>query len=147
LLPRALIARGSVVRLVAFTAVLGLLGIGSPVGVAAQRAPAAPGGARPDKVDKVEPKLRADLAKGGQTTFWVVLREKANLRAAPTIQNRSARGQFVGNELQQTANRSQAALRGLLQKRGVTHQPYWVANTIRVTGDKALLDDLAASTR
>ena len=83
------------------------------------------------------------IAERGSTTFWVVLRDKADLRAAPSIENRTSRGEFVYGELRKTANRSQAGLRALLARRGAEYKPFWILNAIRVTGDQALLDVLA----
>src|SRR5215510_10593930 len=56
---------------------------------------------------KVEQKVLDQIADNGQTTFWAVLREKANLGRAQGIQNRNARGTFVVNELKKVANQSQ----------------------------------------
>ena len=91
----------------------------------------------------VEAKVLDQIAERGSTTFWVVLKDKADLRAAPAIENRTSRGEFVYGELRKTANRSQAGLRALLARRGADYKPFWILNAIRVTGDQALLDVLA----
>ena len=93
----------------------------------------------------VEAKVLDQIAERGSTTFWVVLRDKADLRAAPSIENRTSRGEFVYGELRKTANRSQAGLRALLARRGADYKPFWILNAIRVTGDQALLDVLAGA--
>ncbi|MBN1171382.1 MAG: S8 family serine peptidase [Micromonosporaceae bacterium] len=41
------------------------------------------------------------------------------------------------------AQRAQAGIRALLARRNVPFTPYWIANTIRVTGDKRLVAELA----
>ena len=84
------------------------------------------------------------IADRGSTTFWVVLEQKADLRPAASVQNSTSRGEFVYGELRKTADRSQAGLRALLARRGADYKPFWILNSIRVTGDQALLDELAA---
>ena len=84
------------------------------------------------------------LAAQGETTFWVILREKANLKPAYSMNNWEARGQFVYQRLQAVANSSQAGLRSLLQSRGVAHRPFWIANAIQVTAGKTMLQELQA---
>ena len=92
---------------------------------------------------KVDPRLLSAPSKDNQV-FWVVLREKANLQPAYGMSNWDARGRFVVAQLQATANRSQAGIRALLKSRGKQHQPFWIANAIKVTADRATLDELAA---
>ena len=85
---------------------------------------------------------QADRQKG-EATFWVIVREKANLAAAYGIQQRSVRGRFVYDQLTTVAAKSQAGLQALLRARGASFKPFWIANAIRVTGDRALIDELA----
>ncbi len=92
---------------------------------------------------QVEARVREQIAAQGETTFWVILREKADLSPAFGMPNWEARGRFVYNRLEAVANQSQARLRALLAGRGAPHQPFWVVNTIRVTGDQALLDEIS----
>jgi hypothetical protein len=92
---------------------------------------------------RVDAKVLDQVAERGSTTFWVVLKSKADLRPAPSIRNRTSRGEFVYGELRETADRSQAGLRALLARRGADYKPFWILNAIRVTGDEALLDELA----
>jgi subtilisin family serine protease len=56
----------------------------------------------------------------------------------------NARGLFVYNRLQAAANSSQAGIRSFLRSRGASHRPFWVLNSLLVTGDKALLEQLQA---
>src|SRR5215218_2822175 len=92
---------------------------------------------------RVDAKVLDQIAARGSTTFWVVLKDKADLRSAASIENRRSRGEFVYGELRKTAGRSQAGLRALLARRGADYKPFWILNAIRVTGDQALLDVLA----
>ena len=95
-------------------------------------------------MEKVEAKLLDEMAAKGEATFFVVLKQKADLRPAHGIGNRAERGVFVHQRLQAVAAQSQAALRRWLADRGVSHQAFWIVNAIRVTGDEALLSELAA---
>ncbi|NJD08707.1 MAG: hypothetical protein FIA97_19770 [Methylococcaceae bacterium] len=79
-----------------------------------------------------------------QVTFWVIFAEKPDLKPAMAIANRLARGQAVIGRLKNTAAVSQAAVRSLLASRGVSVRSFWIANTLRVTGDPALMQELAA---
>ena len=105
------------------------------------RASASPHEQSPARVDSL---VLQQLAAQNETTFWVVLREKADLSPAFAIRDWNARGLFVIQRLQAVANSSQAEIRGLLQSRGVEHRPFWIANTIRVTAGQAILQELRA---
>jgi subtilisin family serine protease len=93
---------------------------------------------------RIEPLLIEQFAAQKEVTYWVVLREKANLRPAYAMQNWEARGRFVYERLKAVALSSQAKLRAKLQSKGVAHQPFWIINAIKVTSDKATLQDMAA---
>ncbi|MCG6963696.1 MAG: S8 family serine peptidase, partial [Acidobacteria bacterium] len=53
------------------------------------------------------------------------------------------RGTYVFDTLLSTAQRSQAPLRGWLDKHGVWYRPYYIVNAILVRGDRALVETLA----
>jgi hypothetical protein len=89
--------------------------------------------------DKVDPTVSAAFDAQEEATFWVVLRDRANLRPAATMRSDDARGRFVVDELHGVADRSQGGLRGLLRSRKATFTPFWIANAIRVTGDRTLM--------
>jgi subtilisin family serine protease len=94
---------------------------------------------------RVEPEVIDDiLAGGGEATFFVLLAEKADLGRASRIAGRDARGKHVVDQLQRTAERSQAPLRAFLRSRDVAFQPYWAVNAIRVTGGLDLVRQLSA---
>lgn len=78
-----------------------------------------------------------------ETTFWVVMRQHTNLQAAFTVKDWGQRGRLVVNRLQATANSSQAEVLNLLQRRGARHQSFWLVNAIKVTGNAALVKELA----
>ncbi|MFG3701916.1 S8 family serine peptidase [Micromonospora sp. NPDC047620] len=100
--------------------------------------------AAPTRTASVEPALHTTLAADGTATFWVYLRDRADLSGAARITDRAAQGRFVYERLTGTARASQAGLVAMLKAAGASHQPYWIANTVRVTGDAALLKRIAA---
>src|SRR3989442_6334324 len=104
--------------------------------LAAASSAADPGGG---SSGKVEPKVEQEIKAKGKATFWVVLREQADTSAAPTIQDRTARGRFVYDRLKSVADQSQSGLRGLLQRRGVSYKPFFIANVIEVTASESVL--------
>ncbi len=106
-----------------------------------------PVGAAPpagNSLSKVEKKVLDQLAAAKETTFWVVLKDQADLSAAGKTRDWNARGQLVVDKLRATADTSQAGLRGLLQSRSVKFEAFWVVNTIRVTAGQSLLNEIAA---
>ncbi len=94
--------------------------------------------------DKVEPVVLQQLQSSGQTDFLIEMVDKADLTRAASLGSKEAKGRFVLAALQRTAASSQHELRGLLDRRGVTYQPFYIANAILVRGgNRALLDELA----
>src|SRR4030095_8831764 len=87
------------------------------------RASASPHEQSPARVDAL---VLQQLAAQNETTFWVILREKADLSPAFGMRDWNARGLFVFQRLQAVANSSQAEIRALLQSRGVEHRPFWI---------------------
>ncbi|MFI7541545.1 S8 family serine peptidase [Actinoplanes sp. NPDC049599] len=85
---------------------------------------------------KLEPALRAQLADGGTGVFWVMLRDDPGARPA--------RGTAVFGDRTGQADRRQAGLRRYLRDRRVGFTPYWIVDTIRVTGDARLAAAVAA---
>jgi subtilisin family serine protease len=98
-----------------------------------------------DPLDKVEAGVLEDMSQSkGVATFWALMREKADLAPAFGIDDSDARGEFVYKQLTSTADRTQADLRAFLTRRGADFEPFWIANTIKITGDEALLREVAA---
>jgi hypothetical protein len=92
---------------------------------------------------KIEAGLLESVTAKGSATYWVVLREKADLTPAYGMRDLE-RGTYVYEELQRVADLSQAELRALLDSRGATYEPFWIVNALRVEGDAGLLLELAA---
>ena len=109
-------------------------------GAATHSAPAPAAGPTGKKVaQKVVDQVDAD----GKATFWVVLKEKADLSKVSKIGNWNERGRLVVDELQKTADDSQAGLRGFLKKAGAQYEPFWIVNAIEVTAGRGVLKNLA----
>jgi subtilisin family serine protease len=73
-----------------------------------------------------------------------VLHETADLAPAYSMRDWNARGQYVVAQLQATADRSQAGLRMLLERRGTSHQAFWIVNAIKLTADPATINEVAS---
>ena len=128
-----------VLRTVGRTAVV-LLALGA----LATYAGPSPAAAADDPADKIDLRVRDALAASGETTFWVVLHEEANLAPAYGLLNHSERGRFVYRKLNDVANRSQAGLRGMLHAHVTAFKAFWIVNAVRVTGAEALALEIAA---
>ncbi len=86
------------------------------------------------------PAPRARTAGVGDTqTVWLMLRDQADLAPARGMRDWRARGQMVFDQLTSTAARAQEPLRALLRSHGVSHQPFWIVNAIKVTAPPALI--------
>ncbi|HET8648374.1 MAG TPA: S8 family serine peptidase, partial [Vicinamibacteria bacterium] len=99
--------------------------------------------AAPEWQAKVDPWVLSTAAASGSAEFLVFLAEQADLRGADLLVTKEARGRFVFERLRATASATQGPLLDLLQARGVEHQPFWVANMVKVTGDLGLVEELA----
>ena len=94
--------------------------------------------------EKISPFVERALAAEGQAQFFVVLNAKADLRPARTLATKAEKGTFVYQSLYGVAQSSQAPLRALLDARGVSYQSFYIVNALLVTGDAALMKELAA---
>lgn len=101
-------------------------------------------GTKANPLAKVERRVLDQLAAKGAATFYVVLRERADLGRAEQVRRHGERTAYVYRQLNDVAQRSQARLRGLLKAAKVDYEPFWIANTVRVTAGSALLGRIAA---
>ena len=100
------------------------------------------GSATPRGKASVDPRVVQQLAARGQATFWVVLREQADLSPARSMRP-SPRGRYVYDALTTTANRTQRSLKVYLERNHVPYKSFWILNSIQVTGDAGLLRTMA----
>ncbi|MFD0421009.1 S8 family serine peptidase [Streptomyces parvus] len=95
------------------------------------------------------PSVRVDAALldavdgGGEASFFVVLKNRADLSAARGKRAHAARTKSAFTELRAEADSSQRALNAFLDRKKVGHQNFWIANAVKVTGDEALVKELA----
>jgi len=128
------------VQLVVTLAVL--LAAGQASGAPLERGSAAAPKAKP--LDKVERRVLDQTAAKGAATFFVVLRDRADLAPAAKLSRHSDRTAAVYQRLRANADRSQARLRQLLRASKVDYKPFWIANAVRVTAGPKLLEKIAA---
>lgn len=92
----------------------------------------------------IAPWVEEQTADGGEARFFAMLEEQADLSAAPLYANKVDRGRYVYETLRNTAERTQAPLRVLLDSLGVDYRPFWVVNAIVVSGDRSIVDLVAS---
>jgi subtilisin family serine protease len=95
---------------------------------------------------KIAARVLNDTANGNATEALIVLANQADLSPAASLTTKAAKASYVVNALRQLAARTQAPLIALLEKRGIPYQSFWAVNMIQVTGNRALMDELAART-
>jgi subtilisin family serine protease len=93
---------------------------------------------------KIAVRVLNETAGGNATEALIVLSEQADLSPAASLPTKAAKGRFVVNSLRDVARRTQAPIVALLEKRGIAYQSFWVVNMIQVSGNRALMDELAA---
>ena len=93
---------------------------------------------------KISPRVMAETQNSGTTEALVVLTEQADLRPAALLQTKAEKGRFVVNALREVANRTQPPLQRLLEARGIPYQSFYIVNMIKITADRAVMEDLAA---
>ena len=93
---------------------------------------------------KISARVLGETANGGSTEALVVLAQQANLAPAAALSTKLAKGQFVVNALRDVASRTQTPLITLFKQRGVPYRSFWAVNMIQVTGNGALMRELAA---
>jgi len=89
-------------------------------------------GAGPDY--KIDRELMTQLTEDSEATapFYVVFGAKAQVKPAHRINDKTERAKSVVKALQETAEKSQAGVRGVLSARNVEFTAFWVENRIFV---------------
>ena len=124
------------------------IALGSALALAALIAGASPVLATRDSGERftaapIEGKVLDQLAASGEASVAILLKDQADLSAAYAM-GEDARGRYVYKTLKSHAERTQAPIKSLLASRGVSYRSYWVANVLYATGDRALIESLAA---
>ena len=91
----------------------------------------------------VDPGLAAAVAAGQEATFFVVLDSRPDLSGA-TRQRGKARKVAAYQALRAEANRDQISLTRDLDQAKIGYESYWIANAVKVTGGRDLVERLAA---
>ncbi|WUT00709.1 S8 family serine peptidase [Streptomyces sp. NBC_00708] len=92
---------------------------------------------------KIDSALTSAVRNGKDATFYVVLKDQADLSGAKKQKTHAKKAKAAYGELRSHAESSQKSLNAFLDKKKVGHQDFWIANTVKVTGDQALVDELA----
>jgi len=99
-------------------------------------------GAAPARPSKVTATAWAATA-AGPADVLVVLAKQADLSPASELPSKAEKGRFVYRALTDIAMRTQLPLRRWLNQRGLSYQPFYVVNALKVTADRSLLVALA----
>src|SRR2546423_7318833 len=92
---------------------------------------------------KIAARILNETAHGNTAEALIVLSEQGDRNPAAALSTKAAKGRFVVNALRDVARRTQAPIIALLDKRGIPYQSFWVVNMIQISGNRALLDELA----
>ncbi|MGY0485749.1 S8 family serine peptidase [Streptomyces sp. WG-D5] len=92
---------------------------------------------------KVDSALAKAVNDGGDATFFVVLKDRADLTTAKKQRTHAKAATAAYTSLKATAKDSQKSVTAYLDKEKVGHKDYWIANAVQVTGDKSLVEQLA----
>ncbi|ACL22976.1 S8 family serine peptidase [Chloroflexus aggregans] len=96
----------------------------------------------PQQAERIDPALQTELAHG-PTRFLVFFADRPDLGAALLIRDWAARGEYVYHTLTEHAERSQRAVRAMLDAAGIRYTPLWIVNALLVEGDATLAQALA----
>ncbi|TRV80854.1 S8 family serine peptidase [Streptomyces sp. 130] len=93
---------------------------------------------------KADTQVLRQLDKKDTATFWVRLGSQADTSAAKRQKTRTDRDKALIAAKKKHAASTQAAVEALVRKAGAHATSYWISNTLKVTGDKALAEKIAA---
>jgi serine protease AprX len=111
---------------------------------AALALPATGGIATAGPSPKIAPRVLSDTENGGTARFLVVLRSRADVSGAAALTSKIDKGRFVYETLSAHASRTQAPIKRLLDRMGVSYRSHWAVNMLAVAGNRDLVDILAA---
>ena len=93
----------------------------------------------------ISPEVRQQFIHRNEVSFFVILRDKADLSPAFGISDWEARGEFVHQRLVEVAESSQTELLKVLKVQGVSFRSFWVVNSIFITTDQETLVNFLAT--
>lgn len=82
----------------------------------------------------------------GDYEFLIYLKEQADLSQAAGLSTKEEKGRYVVDQLRSTALQAQETVLSELERSGVEHRSYWIANMIWVRGTRELARALADRT-
>jgi len=94
--------------------------------------------------EKIAPRVLTETAGNATTEALVVLADQADLSPASSLQTKLEKGRFVVNALRAAADRTQGPILTLLRQRAISYQSFYIVNMVKVTGNRALMQELAA---
>ncbi len=98
----------------------------------------------PSVLSKIDPRVLAQTANGGQAEFLVVLADQADLSGAAALPTKLEKGRYVFHTLLAMAHSTQAPLLAWLQAQHAEYRSYAIVNMLWVKGDARLAQALAA---
>ncbi|HYP41639.1 MAG TPA: S8 family serine peptidase, partial [Chloroflexia bacterium] len=129
----------------ALVALLAIAALAQRSGTASAGAPPPQlGASTADTLSKIDAAVLQDTANGKSASFMVLMAGRPDLTAAYEMRDHDARGWYVFNTLRSHAMQSQAGLRAWLEARGIAYKSFWISNALVVTGDRALVESVAA---
>ncbi|MGW6206693.1 S8 family serine peptidase [Streptomyces sp. NPDC055089] len=94
--------------------------------------------------DKADAQVVKQLDKKDTTSFWVQLDSQADTSVAKRAKTTTGRDKAVIEAKKRHATTTQAGIEALVKQAGAHSTSYWISNTLKVTGDKALAQKIAA---
>ncbi|MBW5248309.1 S8 family serine peptidase [Streptomyces sp. P01-B04] len=93
---------------------------------------------------KADSALLKDFTRHDKVSFWVQLASQADTSAARKAPTKTGQGRAVLKAKTAYAKSSQQGLTALLKQADASYTSYWISNTVKVTGSKALAAKIAA---
>lgn len=97
-----------------------------------------------DQAQKISSWVLQHTSESESASFLVILKDKADLSNSATMRSKTEKGRFVRNALYAQAARSQGPLLDWLQARKIEHQSFYIVNAILVTGNRSIVEQIAA---
>jgi subtilisin family serine protease len=79
----------------------------------------------------------------GKQPVWVLMKQAAPIAQFAATKNWKTKGEQVFGSLQSTAAGSQQSLQAFLTSRNVAFKSFWIVNTLKITADQALINEIA----
>ena len=93
---------------------------------------------------KADPWVLQQFTQRDAVPLIVQLPTQADLSAAERLRDKTERARYVFETLRAHADAAQRALRAWLDARGIAHRAFWINNTVFLSADAAVANELAA---